>query len=669
MKKKIISSLLFLAFLLYPCIHELSSNSMQTKQNQEELQREVTVTLKLVQVFVADKQGNPVTDLTQSDFELYDNGELKKITDFEKHIFAKPAEKIKKEIKANEVAPAPEILPKINRKFYLLIDTHGNDILGIKESKKAALHFVDTQLRPPDEVAVLSYSSFRGILLHAYLTKDHEKTRNAIKDIVDRPYRSMGGPSLASLMASAESERGLGRESISSLAFRTPVNPEREFLYKKALEFTDDMRAFSKSLNYIPGYKNVIFFSSGIARSMLNDLDNPAIRESYEEMGKELAASNIPVYTVNASGMRRRSGVDSLKMLSDLSGGKFFHDVRYYKTIAEEIQIVTSNYYVLGYYIDEKWDGKYHEIKVKVKREGYHVHAQAGYFNPKPFTKFSHFEKQLHLFDLAFGENPYFQEPLKFSLVALPCSREKDWNLVFLSEILKEKMDEIVRGKAELATFIIDEKNNVVDSSRGEIDFPSLPHKNIYQYSIASLPSGPYEVKVVIRNLKTGRGAVNSASVVIPEDIESGMQLHQPLLLIPGKKAFYIKFSKRKEKDEPIKEYSLNDIYPLIPDKSFPLIDELEKGTSKLLAVMRCSITDIAKPKVQLSAHLIMHSSGEKIPLSFSIHSKERKEETDILLVEFALPELQPQKYSLIITAEEEKSKSKNQVRQTFRVR
>lgn len=38
----------------------------------QELQHEVTVTIKLIQVYVTDKEGNSVTDLEKSDFELFD---------------------------------------------------------------------------------------------------------------------------------------------------------------------------------------------------------------------------------------------------------------------------------------------------------------------------------------------------------------------------------------------------------------------------------------------------------------------------------------------------------------------------------------------------------------------------------------------------------------------
>ncbi|MEW6455111.1 MAG: hypothetical protein AB1410_00150 [Acidobacteriota bacterium] len=42
---------------------------------------------------MTDNKGNPVTDLTQSDFDLHDNGKPKAIAYFEKHILSLPEKK------------------------------------------------------------------------------------------------------------------------------------------------------------------------------------------------------------------------------------------------------------------------------------------------------------------------------------------------------------------------------------------------------------------------------------------------------------------------------------------------------------------------------------------------------------------------------------------------
>jgi hypothetical protein len=52
---------------------------------QEALQYEVTVSLKLVQVYVTDKNGQPVADLNKEDFIVLDDGKPVAVTDFERH--------------------------------------------------------------------------------------------------------------------------------------------------------------------------------------------------------------------------------------------------------------------------------------------------------------------------------------------------------------------------------------------------------------------------------------------------------------------------------------------------------------------------------------------------------------------------------------------------------
>ena len=71
MGKKILFLILVLTITVQPNLHELGWESIPTQKNQKELQYDVTVVLKLVQVFVTDKNGNPVTDLTKDDFILH----------------------------------------------------------------------------------------------------------------------------------------------------------------------------------------------------------------------------------------------------------------------------------------------------------------------------------------------------------------------------------------------------------------------------------------------------------------------------------------------------------------------------------------------------------------------------------------------------------------------
>lgn len=653
-------------------VESLQSQTKNSKIKQESLQHEVIVTLKLIQVYVTDKKGSLVTDLNKSDFVLYDNRKLKKITDFEKHILSLPGKK------AEETKPAitPEVPSRMNRKFFLIFDLAFNTEAGFMNSKKAALHLIDTQLHPTDEVGILSYSAAKGLTQHEYLTTDHKKVRQVIEDLGTKKTTGRAqdaeGKYWQELARTVGTSGERGKGALAGVEFSRWMLQARSFDRKvyqyQASNFYLVFKDVAKTLRYIPGYKHLILFSGGVANFAFSG-------SQYENLSKELRASNSPVYAVNSvgtssylksTGMR---GDHSLSRLAKRSGGKYFNNIANYEKIMEDIQNATSSYYVLGYYIDEKWNGKYHEVKVKVKRKGCKVYQQGGYFNPKPFTKYTEKEKMLHLIDLALSKKPHFQDPLHFPLIVLPYSVKEKSHLVVLTKIPTERIKEILGEEVEIITLFFDGQDNIVELKRDEVSASKLARDNVYFYSSSILSPGEYDCRVVIRNLDTGKGATASSSVIIPESPDSGIILYPPLLLIPEKNAFYLKGSATVKKEKQRKKISLLDIYPFPFTQYSPLVEELNQGTSKLLTVVRCSTFKIEQPEILLSGHFVHLSSGEKILFSLSVLNQSREENTEIFLAEIPVGELKLGKYSLHLVAEEVNTKSESHVSLTFFVK
>ena len=52
---------------------------------------------------------------------------------------------------------------------------------GFEQAKKAALHFLGDEVRPSDEVGIVSYSLYKGRTLHEYFTTDHQKVREVVE--------------------------------------------------------------------------------------------------------------------------------------------------------------------------------------------------------------------------------------------------------------------------------------------------------------------------------------------------------------------------------------------------------------------------------------------------------------------------------------------------------
>jgi len=640
MKKIIFTLTLFLFF--YSHLIFLNSEINQEEKSQKTLQHEAAVTLKLIQVYVTDKEGNPVTDLKKEDFILWDNEKQQKITDFETHFFVLPK---KEPVSAQaakiqeEAVPLPSPAP-MNRKFFIFLDIQRNDPIGIIKSKRVARYFVETQLLPGDEAGVFSFQPLAGFVLHEYLTHDREKVLKAIKKARAFPVvlnyfipMDTGGPSWG--------------------AHAKPLNV---FFY--ALE------DLSISLQYIPGIKNIVLFSRGAGA-----------KTTFDVLGKRLASASCRVYTVDTNwkhhylkGYFESGPGAALKQLAISSGGKPFEDPDDIETIAQDIQQMTSNYYVLGYYVEQEWNGEYHEIKVEVNREDYVIYAQRGYFNPKPYSLYSEAERKLHLADLAFSDAPRSEAPVPFLLEGLPIPVEEESQLVLISEIRPENLEDVFLNDTEIITLIFDEERNIIDSGRAVLKYDSIKHTPIHHYSITRLNPGLYECRVIVRNLVSGKSAIGTSSVEVPEIRESGLNVYPPFLLIPEKESLYLKAVK-EEKGQEIETLSLNELYPYLSSRHSPLVKEVDRSEKNLLAVLRYSAGSRKNLKIDLEIELFHSPSGRKIPLEFNIVESGKYELDDILLMEIKLPFIEPDLYTLNITLSDPKYYLEAVTSRTFRIR
>jgi VWFA-related protein len=698
-------------FLLANLYNPYNPPLRSSLRDQEILQHEVTVTLKLVQVYVHDKKREPVLDLEKSDFLLYDNGELKSITDFEKHILDMPSGGLDQGKNEAGTAKANEKLP---RKFFLFFDLAFNTPAGFQDSKKAALHFIDTKLQPSDEVGVLSFSTVRNLAVYEYLTNDHQKVREVVegiglKDILGRAefiegkyWQKLGEKSGA---GGQNSEIGSGMnqnlsldEEEKDLEIRQQQS-ERDVYQHQVSIFSKTLRDMAKAFCYIPGHKHIIFFSGGVASSLFygklqkpimtphgrdfaeGTFGNSALREEYELMMKELAAANCSVFAVDAGGPasaidfdrgiedNRVLGIYSLQRLAEVTGGTYFGNPKNYSAIMEEIQKETGSYYVLGYPTDEKWDGQYHKIRVEVKRKECEVRTQAGYFNPKPFSQFSKIERRLHFLDLALHERPQMATPLDFPLTVLPCSKEEESILVVIGKIPAETIQKIWGEKVEIAQLVFDNQDAVIDFRRWESNFTKLSKKEIYFYSLASLAPGDYRFRVVLRNLKTGRTALAFSPVSIAEIPVSGLSLSRPLLLIPQKDASYLRGAILEPKPTRKEVLGLLNIYPYDISHYSPLVGEVSQGTAALFVVLRCSLYDLRQPDLKLYTRLAYDPSGEKIPLPVLVLKKYQEDGARIYLLQVQIDKLLAGNYKLDFVVEDAGSQAGSHVTAAFEVK
>jgi VWFA-related protein len=642
----------------------LFAQSKEAFQSQKVPQHDAAAIIKLVTVRVLDQEGRPVTDLKKDDFVLYDNGKKKIITEFEVHTLSEEGMKV---LPSGEAADLARSVEGMNRRLFIFLDIQGSDVNGMANAKQAALHFVDTQLRPGDEVGILGFSPLRGFLIQEYLTTDHERIRRAIektKDIEVKPSPGFisGGELDDSVRDRSEHSgtmrSGKGSGAAVSVSGRTDVIgserasigvPGSSAFYRR--DFVPRMFDLTQAMKYIRGNKSLIIFTA-------RNLGPNASR-----LGKEFASASTPVYTVNTRNWIRQGVFTSIKKkhiwtehpLQDLareSGGKYFADIKDMDTISREIQSLTGNFYVLGYYIDETWDGTYHQIKVEVAKPGLQVLAQHGYFNPRPYAELSDFQKQLHLFDLVFTDKNISAELLEIPIEPLFIFGEEGANCVLLSQIMVDEKTGVPPSKVEIYALLFDEDHKVVKERNGDVDFSSFAGEILLPYFLADLPSGKYECRLVTRDTETGQACVGKVTFGIPDMSEAEIVLSSPLLFAAGPESKIFKLSRKKGQKEKDEDLSLDTIYRYLPENHSLVVREIRPEIENLLAVLPITFSGGPAPEVEFKARLHPKPEGEAVLLPMEIlDAKPISDNKDILMMEMSLPDLLPGEYDLEIEA------------------
>jgi VWFA-related protein len=681
-----LSTVLAAAVILFSLPHGIGAQAGPDKA----LQNQVTVTLKLVQVYVTGKGGQPVTDLTPADFEVTDNGKVYPVTHFEKHF-----------PDSGEAPAASSTVPLTNRRFFLLFDFAFMDARGIIKAKNAGLQFLSTEIQPADEIGLVTYSASRGLVVHEYLTTDHERIRRMVDGFGLRRYAGRA-ENLTDFVYQAElteerpttGETGTLMENGPDAQFYSNqarlqtgqrIDDGRKQSYvDQAREMIRALNVLARALRSVPGFKNIIFFSGGIARQLIygksggavvgqwstpeelaqqmGDYDaaqaDSGLRDDFTGMLKEFKASNSPVYAVDVSraqkdidssiqegagpALRGIDGADSLKQFASGTGGKFFGNTMEAVRIANSIQTSTSAYYVLGYSVDETWDGKFHKIKVKVNRKGVDVEAQGGYFSAKPFTDYTKFEKLFQVVDLALSESPQVQVPYEIPVAGMSVM-VKGWpQLLVFGRASLAVHTEVLAKKSEAYLMLFDEKGDMAYVKRFTLAIPETGKATVFPAFLMAVKPGSYACRLVVRNLDTGRAARGAVPLIIPAS-GAVMTLDPPLLLDADANALVLAASPGG---------SPSELFGYDPNAYAPLLGDVPAGLTKLQAALRLTGSSAAGA-LEITATLVETATSARKELPVSILKQSADGVTKLLFVEVPTGELKAGRYSIGFAAKD----------------
>jgi VWFA-related protein len=331
-----------------------------------------------VDVSVLDRDRRPVRGLTAADFAAFENGVRQEVLAF-------------KEIDVPDPAPPPiawmrDVAPDVKsniaasdgRLVVLVLDDGiaGLDLYA-RKVREIGRRIVD-RLGPRDQAAVIFTM---GIKKSSDFTSDRTRLLATIDQFA--PGFVVNGPENAAVcftkVAEFLADAPQRRKAIIYISpgwpidFLNPDNPEAETVKR----WLDD--AFDKA-----GRSNVNIYS--IDPSGLTD---EAIAGSEAQLAEGVMTTVVngafpPLPTVSAHDARALSH-DFLLTLAEHTGGRAIINNNEFASGVTQIFDETSSYYLLGYRsADERTDGKFRRIEVRVGRPDLMVHARTGYDAPKP---------------------------------------------------------------------------------------------------------------------------------------------------------------------------------------------------------------------------------------------------------------------------------------------
>ena len=656
----------------------------QARDQVRPLRHDTAAIVKLIAVRVLDADGRPAAGLRKEDFKLFEDGQPKTITEFETHAIT-PAGMAMTPAPPPSGEAAARAAGVMSRRFFFFLDQQATDREGKDKARAAALRFLDTQLRPGDEAAVLGWYTASGFYLREYLTTDMDKIREALSgptetppspaEVVNVPADDMdlgvedAGPERNVREATEAKVETYGFSLSSEGRTRTTGTAPGSGAFARA-DFVPRLAEIAEIFKTIPGHKSLILFT---ARNMGPDA---------ARLGRLFGAAGTAVYAVNTQDWKAGPfgtkfhyiwTEHSLQDLAEASGGRYFADINEAAAIARDVQDLTGNYYVLGYYVQDSWQGTYHKIRVEVDRPGARVLVQDGFSDSKPFDRMTDFEKDIQLLDMLWSEAP------PSGLLSLPVdplvvgSGEKA-QACLLSKWEAGSRTGPPASPVEVIVLIRDERGGILLSRKWTVDLTPYRGRTVWAYLTTPLAAGPKELRLVIRDRASGDACVGRSRFEVAAPSDAGIRPGSVLLFEAGPAASYLRLPTGPSRGPKDKAFaagtSLQALYRLIPKEGFPLVDEVGPETRRVTAVVPLEIRTLDaedRPLLSVEASLVSLTDGGERPLDVEIRDHVSSEgRPDVLAVDVLFEDIAPGRYELVLVIEDLGTDRRAEVRKTL---
>ena len=528
-----------------------------------------------VDAVIRDAQGNFVRDLRQGDFQVFEDGVPQAVTAFslidipitlsDRALFL--PEDIEPDVRSN--ADGPE-----GRLYALLLDDIHTGAMRSVSVRRAATQFIERHLGANDLAAVIhssgrtdgaqDFTNSRRLLTKAVSTFMGRKLRSPTLNKIDSYNLTRGGSQAPTIQDTERNERLYNaRSTLSTL--------------KSLSDWLAGIRGRRKAVVFISeGIDYDIWDNVGPSSATVNGVnilrsgDGSLLVNEMRDVIAAATRANVSIYAVDPRGLyfpgdeamqmtglpadaealglgvfalqdELRLSQDSLRGLAEETGGFASVSSNDFSSAFRRIVDVNSTYYVLGYYsTNEKRDGRYRKIEVKLSRPGLDVNARKGYVAPrgkapgsKTIEASAGTSKELR----EALNSPLQESGLKMAVFAAPLKGPAAKAAVGIVTQFTGKQfgfaekDGKFTDRLEMSYVAINKQGKMTDGKRDYVDLSLKPetHQRVLQSGFRvltrmELPPGTYQLRVAAKASGGGTGSVHY-DLVVPDFLKDPLSV------------------------------------------------------------------------------------------------------------------------------------------------
>jgi VWFA-related protein len=502
---------------------------------------------------VLDTGGKFVADLKPGDFQVFEDGKPQQVTAFS--LVNIPVERAERPLFASKPIE-PDVRTNLQgadgRIYLIVLDDLHTSALRSQRTKAAARQFIEKYIGANDTAAVV-YTGGRSDASQDF-TNSQRLLLQAVDKFMGRKLRS----------ATANKIDSASMRVDASDPIRDLEDKERGYHARNTL---DSIKNLAEYLGNIRGRrKALVLFSEGIdydINDVFNNTEATTVMDATRDVLAAATRANVAVYGVDPRGLggavgdeliqvqsfpddtslglntgsfynEVRLAQDSLRVLSDETGGFAVVNRNDFNTGFQRIVDDNSSYYVMGYYsTNDRRDGRFRKIEVRLaNKPGLTVRARKGYVAPRgraPETKATASGgASAELRDALESPLPIVALPLATTAVVFKGPAPKGAvvvsTLVGGSSLSFVEKDGMFRNGLEALIVATDDKGKVFPFERSTIDLNMKPDTasrvkatGFRFISSLDLAPGRYQLRIGVKENNTKKAGSVTFDLTVPD--------------------------------------------------------------------------------------------------------------------------------------------------------